>query len=171
MTTESTVKRAPLPSAQAKLRTLADVTSGLASFACALHCLLVPVLLVSGTVLPVGFFLDEGFHLAMLWLVLPAGVVAFALGCWKHKDQLVLGLGLSGLVLILAAATVLHPLVGEVGERGLTVVAGAMLITAHVRNFRLCRKQHDDPELETGSGQTGNKVSSCNPCGNTPQDR
>ena len=132
----------------ATLRTVADAMGALGAFACALHCLLVPVLLVGGTVLPVGFFLEEGFHLAMLWLVLPAGIVAFAFGCWRHKDRLVLGLGLSGLVLILAAATVLHPIVGEVGERGLTVAAGAMLITAHVRNFRLCRKRHDDPGCE-----------------------
>ena len=142
------VKPVSASSMPANLRTLADVMGALGSFACALHCLLVPVLLVSGTVLPVGFFLEEGFHLAMLWLVLPAGIVAFAFGCWRHKDRLVLVLGFSGLALILAAATVLHPIVGEVGERGLTVAAGAMLITAHVRNFRLCRKRHDDPGCE-----------------------
>jgi len=130
------------------LRALADATGALGSLACALHCLLLPVLLVSGAVVPVGFFVEEGFHLAMLCLVLPAGVVAFGLGCWKHRDRLVVGLGFAGLVLILAASTVLHPIVGEVGERGLTVVAGAMLITAHARNFRLCRARHDRPQCE-----------------------
>lgn len=139
----------PVP-ASANLRTLADASGALVSLACAVHCLLVPVLLVTGTVVPLGFFVDESFHLAMLWFVLPAGITAFALGCRKHKDRLVLGLGVAGLVLILAAATVLHPMIGEAGERGLTVTAGAMLITAHVRNFRLCRSRRDQSGCEHG---------------------
>jgi len=141
---------APAWSTPANLRSVADAAGALASFACALHCLLVPVLLVGGTVVPVGFFVEEGFHLAMLGLVLPAGLLAFGLGCRKHKDRLVLGLGFGGLALILAAATVLHTFVGEAGERGLTVAAGAMLITAHGRNFRLCRTRRDAPGCEHG---------------------
>ena len=68
------IAKRPSVSTLPTLRTVADATGALGAFACALHCLLVPVLLVGGTVLPVGFFLEEGFHLAMLWLVLPAGI-------------------------------------------------------------------------------------------------
>lgn len=130
-----------MSSSTAYLRSLADATGALGSLACAVHCLLVPVLLVTGSILPLGVLGHEGFHRAMLWIVLPAGMLAFSLGCWKHKDRSVLVVGVLGLILILAAGTLGHDLLGEFWERTITVFAAALLITAHVRNFRLCRKQ------------------------------
>ena len=82
---------------------------------------------------------DESFHLAMLWVILPAAIVAFGIGCWRHKDRRVLALGIIGLTGIVMAATVLHDIVGETGERIVTVISAAILVSAHVRNFRLCR--------------------------------
>ena len=34
----------------------------------------------------------------MLWLILPAAIVAFGIGCWRHKDRWVLALGIIGFV-------------------------------------------------------------------------
>ena len=110
-----------------------------ASTVCALHCVLVPTLLVTGTVLPATFLGDESFHTAMLWMILPAAIVAFGLGCWQHRDQRVLMLGMIGLTGMVLAATVLHDVVGEVGERIVTVLSAAILVAAHYRNYRLCR--------------------------------
>ena len=127
-------------------RSMADWFGIAASSACAIHCVLVPTLLVTGTVLPVSFLADEGFHLAMLWVILPAAIVAFGIGCWRHKDQWVLALGVTGLVGMVLAATVIHDLAGEAGERVVTVISAAILVAAHYRNYRICRSmdcQHD----------------------------
>ena len=121
------------------VRTVADWLGIAASAACAIHCILVPTLLVGGTVLPASFLADESFHLAMIWVILPAALVAFGIGCWRHKDRWVLALGLSGLTGIIISATVLHEVVGESGERIGTLLSAAVLIFAHYRNFRLCR--------------------------------
>ena len=118
---------------------VADWLGIAASSACAVHCILVPALLVTGAVLPVSFLGDELFHKAMLWLILPTAIVAFGIGCWRHKDRWVLALGMTGLVGMVLAVAVLHDLVGEAGERVVTVISAAVLISAHVRNYQLCR--------------------------------
>ena len=121
------------------VRNFADWFGIAASTACGVHCIAIPTLLVTGTVLPASILADESFHLAMLWLILPAAIVAFGFGCWRHKDRLVLALGIVGLAGMVLSVTVIHDLAGEVGERIATVISAAILIGAHYRNFRLCR--------------------------------
>ena len=122
-----------------RVRTIADWLGITASTACAVHCILLPTLLVTGTVLPASILADEWFHYAMLWMILPAALVAFGIGCWRHKDRWVLLLGMIGLTGMVLAVSVLHDVAGEAGERVVTFVAAGFLIAAHYRNFRLCR--------------------------------
>ncbi|MDJ0910526.1 MAG: MerC domain-containing protein [Woeseiaceae bacterium] len=115
-----------------------------ASTACAIHCLLIPALLVTGTILPASFLTDEAFHQLMLLVILPAAILAFGIGCWRHKDQWVLVLGMIGVTGMVLAVTVVHDLVGESGERIVTVLSAAVLVAAHLRNFRICRSMDCD---------------------------
>ena len=128
---------------------IADWFGIAASSVCAVHCLLLPALLITGTVLPASILADESFHLLMLWAILPAAIVAFSIGCMRHKDVWVMSLGVIGLTGMVLGALVLHDLIGEVGERVVTVISAAILIAAHYRNFRLCRSS--DCEHEDGS--------------------
>ena len=122
-----------------RVRTIADWLGIAASMACAVHCVLVPTLLVTGTILPASMLANESFHLAMIGLILPAALIAFGIGCWRHKDRWVLALGVIGLTGIVMSATVLHDLTGEAGERIGTLISAAILILAHWRNYQLCR--------------------------------
>ena len=124
---------------EGNVRAIADWLGIAASMACGIHCVLVPTLLVTGTVLPASVLSDERFHEAMLWMILPAAIVAFGIGCWRHKDRWVLALGLIGMTGMAMAVAVLHDLVGEVGERVVTLLSAAVLVAAHWRNYRLCR--------------------------------
>ena len=121
-------------------RTLADGVGLVSTSLCALHCLLVPILLVAGTTLPISFFTDESFHAMMLGISLPAGAIAFGIGCWHHKDRWVLILGAVGLAGLAIAAFLLHDITGPTGEVIVTVASAALLITAHIRNYRICRR-------------------------------
>ena len=128
------------------IRTIADGLGVFGATVCALHCIALPALLVLGSAVPT-VFLDESFHRSMLWLVVPSAVLAFALGCRRHKDRQVLLLGAVGIVGMVLAGTVLHDVVGEAGEKIVTLAAAALLISAHLRNFKLCRAetcQHDE---------------------------
>ncbi|MEM8983417.1 MAG: MerC domain-containing protein [Pseudomonadota bacterium] len=127
---------------------IADSIGILASGLCAIHCILIPVLLLTGTVVPASFFTDEGFHKATLWLILPAALIGLGLGCRRHKDRTVLTLGVIGAVGIAVAGTVLHEWLGETGERVATVIFATMLIVAHYRNYRLCRSADCEHEVE-----------------------
>lgn len=126
---------AATPFAQSLLDRMAILFSG----ACAAHCLLTPLLLVLLPALGVSILADERFHLLLLWLLLPVSAYALTLGCRRHRDRRVLGLGLLGLTILIAAALVGHDLLGDAGERTLTLAGAAMLAAGHIRNYRLCR--------------------------------
>ena len=121
------------------VRSVADWLGIAASTACGVHCILLPALLVTGTVLPASFLGDESFHRAMLWVILPTAILAFGIGCWRHKDRWVLALGMIGMTGMVLAAFVLHDIIGETGERIATVLSAGVLIVAHYRNYQLCR--------------------------------
>ena len=58
----------------------------------------------------------------------------------KEKFLRVLIGGAAGLVILTFAAVAGHELVGETGERVLTLVGAAVLSLGHLRNYVLCRK-------------------------------
>ena len=122
-----------------RVRAVADWFGIAASTVCAMHCILMPTLLVAGTALPVAVLGDELFHEAMLWMILPAAILAFGIGCWRHKDRWVLALGVIGLTGMALSVAVLHDVAGDVGERIVTLLSAAILVVAHYRNFRICR--------------------------------
>jgi len=124
---------------EGRFRAVADWLGIAASSACAIHCIVLPAVLVSGTVLPASILSDEAFHFATIWIILPAALLAFGIGCRRHKDPWVFILGLIGLAGIFLSATVLHDVIGEFGERAATMISAAVLIVAHYRNFRICR--------------------------------
>ncbi len=130
-------------------RSLADGIGIMGSAVCALHCIAVPALLVAGTTLPASFVADETFHHMLLWAILPAATLAFGLGCWQHKDRWVFLLGVLGLAGLTSSVMVPHELIGEIGERVVTIGSAAVLIAAHLRNFQRCRQSDCDHE---GSG-------------------
>lgn len=121
------------------LSAIADRLGIFASMTCALHCLLFPVLLVAGTALPATLLDEEVFHQLIIVMVLPAALVAFGMGCSRHKDLRVAALGSLGVIGIIGVVF-LHDALGENGERVLTVISSALLVTAHLRNYRLCRE-------------------------------
>ena len=121
------------------LRSFADGVGILGSAICALHCVATPILILAGTSLPLWQAGDERFHQAMLWLIIPSSIVAFSLGCWKHKDRWVLALGVLGLFGITFPIAAPAGLLSEAGERWATVCAAALLVAAHLRNFKRCR--------------------------------
>ena len=127
-------------------RSMADVVGCTGSVICALHCLLVPISLIFGPIGQVVVVEEEVFHRVLLWVLLPAAVVAFRIGCLEHKDKWVLVLGMTGLISLTLAFTTLHESLGETAERWVAVLAAVLLIGAHVRNFRLCRSNVCDHE-------------------------
>lgn len=123
---------------QRVLDVLAISISGL----CVIHCLMMPLVLVLLPILSGSLFAGEEFHQFLIWVILPTSSAAFLLGCRRHKDTYVLMFGITGMLVLLIGAFWGHDLVGEWGERLLTVAGGLLLASGHVRNFRLCKHDH-----------------------------
>ena len=109
------------------------------SVICVLHCFATPILLAfapSLLALPVA---DEKFHAVLIFLILPASLVALTLGCRRHGDMSVSYWGCSGLIVLLGTLLLGHDLLGDSGEKIMTVFGSGLVVVGHVLNFRSCR--------------------------------
>lgn len=115
------------------------------SMLCTIHCLLVPILLVLLPSLGALQLDNEAFHTWMLIGVIPTSLYALTMGCKTHGRYLLLVLGGAGLILLTLAAVLGHEIVGEYGEKVLTVMGTTLVVLAHLSNFRHCKKQKECP--------------------------
>ena len=128
------------------IQALTDHTSIGLSLVCAIHCLFVPVLLVALPSLASLPLESEMFHVWMVVAVLPISIFALTLGCKKHKRYKIIFLGALGLISLISAL-LLESLVGEIGEKLLTLLGAGLIAWGHFTNFKLCQ-QHDNPDCE-----------------------
>jgi hypothetical protein len=113
------------------------------SMLCAIHCLVLPLLLVALPSFGALQLQNENFHTWMLISVIPISIYALTMGCKKHKRYRLFLLGGAGLVLMVVAVLFGHDIGGELGEKTLTLLGAVLIVIAHFRNFRLCRKHND----------------------------
>ena len=109
------------------------------SVICVLHCFATPILLAfapSLLALPVA---DEKFHAVLIFMILPASLVALTLGCRRHEDMSVFYWGGSGLFVLVGTLLLGHDLLGDAGEKIMTVFGSGLVVIGHVLNFRSCR--------------------------------
>ena len=130
------------------LQAIADKTAISLSFVCTLHCLAIPFLVVSLPAIAALNLGDEAFHLWMIVAVIPISLFALTLGCKKHKSFSVLILGVAGLLVLIASALLGHDLLGETGEKLLTVIGASLIAAGHLSNHRLCQRAHCECHCE-----------------------
>lgn len=126
-----------------KIQAWGDATAISLSFLCAIHCFVLPLLLVF---LPSVIALElenESFHWWMLLAVLPTSAYALTVGCREHKRYRVLFVGGAGLLILCAAVLLGEPMLGETGEKLLTLCGSCLVASGHLLNFFLCRKRPD----------------------------
>jgi hypothetical protein len=110
------------------------------SAVCLVQCLLLPVLLVISPLVSLGILGDAHFHLALLAVILPLSLAAFALGYRRHRNRQMLIPGLSGLAVIILAAGLEGGVLGPLGSALLTSLGGVLLILGHWINLRQRRQ-------------------------------
>ena len=118
---------------------LADKFAVSTSTICALHCIALPFVIGVFPAISASFLGDEAFHFWLLWAVIPLSAFGLSLGCGQHKNKTVLIAGSTGLGFLVFAALAGHVLLGEIGERAVTLLGATFIALAHVRNYRLCR--------------------------------
>ncbi len=108
-----------------------------ASVACAIHCAILPLFLSSLPLFGVNIIENLRFEYFMIGLAFIVGVYALYHGFKKHHHSwLPLILFSTGIVLLIAKVS-FHP------WRYLLLIPSVLfIITAHVLNFRMCRKHN-----------------------------
>lgn len=121
------------------MRALADKLAVGLSIICAVHCLVLPLMLGLFPILASTSLHDTAFHQAMLWIVIPLSSIALGVGCRQHKDLYVIILGVLGLATLILTTLLGHSMLNLAGERAFSLAGGIVLSTGHVRNYILCR--------------------------------
>ncbi len=118
-------------------QTTLDTTAIGLSLVCLAHCLLSLMPLLILPTLGAAFLEDERFHYGILFLVLPASLLALVMGFRKHGQYSVPIIGVSGLCVLLLVAILGEETTGEIGEIAITVAGSLIVAYAHARNIRL----------------------------------
>ena len=112
------------------------------SFACALHCLVVPFFLAvfpSSTLSGLG---DERIHLSLLALIIPISVFSLTLGCRVHRNLTVVSVGVAGICILVFSALFAHEISIESLETVGTLLGSGIVALSHAMNFKSCRAAH-----------------------------
>jgi len=109
---------------------------------CAVHCVALPFLVGVFPAIGATIFGDEAFHVMLLRIAIPLSVFGLTLGCRKHRDLSVMGVGFAGVGVLVLAALFGHDILGGNGERMATLLGATLIAIAHIRNYMLC--QSDD---------------------------
>jgi hypothetical protein len=123
------------------IQSISDNTAISLSLLCIIHCLALPLIIVMLPTLTIFNLQDEAVHFWMLGAVIPTSLFALTMGCRKHNNYNVIGLGIVGLTIILASAFLGH-VFGETGETVLTTVGAIFIAVVHLINQRLCRQSN-----------------------------
>jgi hypothetical protein len=110
---------------------------------CVAHCLVFPIFAVLLPSMITLGLASESFHFWMVVAVIPSSIYALALGCKKHNQVSVFIIGALGLSCLLLAVVLGGAMLGEAGEKGLTVLGSLLIAFSHIKNFKLCRKVDD----------------------------
>lgn len=118
---------------------LLDRTAIALSGLCVLHCLAMPLVLLT---LPfLGELTAEHFHLQMLVVVVPVSTIAMSLGFRRHRSMAVIVAGGVGLAFLIVGGTWMHNEIGIIADRATTIAGSLLLASAHFYNSRLSRCQ------------------------------
>ncbi len=116
-----------------------DVAGMAASILCLLHCMAMPLVILAFPMLGLAHVHDT-FHDTLIAAITLPVLLALVPGYLKHRDKTTLLVGCAGLAIFLGAVFVVSPLFGETAEAVFAVISGFMLLYAHLRNRRHCKR-------------------------------
>ena len=110
------------------------------SFACVLHCFLAPSLIVLSYGVSSFNIESELIHYLIIMLTVHISIFALTLGYKNHKGVSFFVTGVIGISVLILAVIMGEDILGDVGEKGLTLVGSIIVVYAHYSNYRTCQK-------------------------------
>ena len=117
-----------------KTQLTTDKLAATFSLACVIHCFFAPTFLI----LTSGFIFtsldNELVHKIILLIAIPVSIYALILGYKNHSVLSFLCIGILGLMTLGTAVLLGESLLGESGEKLVTLVGSLLVCLAHFRN-------------------------------------
>ena len=108
------------------------------SLACVLHCFFVPsFLILTSGMLSVSFD-NEFVHKLLVLVAVPISSFALIKGYKYHKTFSFISFGILGLVALILAVVLGESILGEFGEKGLTLLGSILVAYSHFKNYKMC---------------------------------
>ena len=123
-----------------KVLAVGDLVAVSLSIICAIHCLILPVVLVLLPALAPSFA-DESFHKWMVVAVVPVSMFSLAMGLRRHKQYLSILFGIIGLVILVFCGYFSEGMLSEYWEENLTLIAVSFVVIGHFFNFKYCQRK------------------------------
>ena len=108
------------------------------SAVCAAHCFFVPVLLVLFSNYESIQYDNELIHFLFLLMTVPISFFALTLGLKNHKKSSFFILGIAGLIILILALVLGEGILGELGEKLVTLIGSIIVVFAHFKNYQTC---------------------------------
>ena len=120
-----------------RLVNLADRSAVFLSLLCAVHCLVLPIILIAvPTITSLTVFNDERFHVWLLFAVIPISIFAVLLGYFHHRSWPIVIIAAVGMTILIIVALLGHQVFGETGEVVASVVGSLLVAYGHIKNFK-----------------------------------
>lgn len=106
-----------------------------ASFACAVHCVLLPLIFTTLTLFGVEFLENVYLEMITILVSMTAGSWALLKGFQRHHNKVLIFFFIAGLALMITG----NLLASQWAEIICKLVGSVLIIVAHLKNVRQCR--------------------------------
>ena len=114
------------------------------SLLCVAHCFFAPSFIILSSAFA-SFTIDNEFvHKFILFIAVPISTYALLKGYKNHKDFSYIPMGVFGLFALIIAVLLGESALGELGEKGLTLIGSIFVAYAHLKNHQACKNLNCD---------------------------
>ena len=105
---------------------------------CVIHCFFVPAFLVLFSSFESIQYNNELIHFLFLLMAVPISFFALILGLKNHKKSSYFLMGIAGLTILILALILGEGILGELGEKLVTLIGSIIVVFAHFKNYQTC---------------------------------
>ena len=110
------------------------------SLICVAHCFFAPSFIILTSAFA-SFTVDNEFiHKFILFVAVPVSVYALYAGYKNHREISFIPIGAIGLISLILAVSLGEMLLGEIGEKSMTLIGSILVAYAHLKNHQLCKE-------------------------------
>ena len=110
------------------------------SLICVAHCFFAPSFIILTSAFA-SFTVDNEFiPKFILFVAVPVSVYALYAGYKNHRETSFIPIGVIGLIGLILAVSLGEMLLGEIGEKSMTLIGSILVAYAHLKNHQLCKE-------------------------------